>query len=302
MEGTITRIQRLSIHDGPGIRSTVFLKGCNMRCIWCHNPETWNPAPELQQIADKCICCTHCIQACRNQAVSIQENRISIDRSRCNSCGGCAEQCPSGSLTMIGSRVSPEGLFEKIIVDKTFFVNSGGGVTLSGGEPTIQAGFCVEFLKLCRAHGVHTAIETNLDCPESTLDLLIPLIDLWMCDLKIADDQKHIRFTSRSNRRTISNLEYLSRQKAELIVRTPVIPGINDTTDDIAAICSIVSGLDIDFYELLPFHSMGFYKFPTLGLENRMEGKDGINDTRIGELYRTVHKYNIKTKQDGQQI
>lgn len=296
MPGAITTIQRLSIHDGPGIRSTVFLKGCNMRCRWCHNPETWQTGPSLQQVQDKCICCGHCIQACPSGAISVTDGHIRIDRALCTVCGRCADACVSRSLTLIGEQVTPEELLRRVLRDKVHYDNSGGGVTLSGGEPTLQKDFCKEFLRLCKDAGLHTAIETNLACPEKTLDELIPLVDLWMCDLKIADDGKHRLNTGVSNATTLRNLAHLSSERVRLVVRTPVIPGVNDSEQDLRALCEFIKDLNLEYYELLPYHSMGLYKFPTLGMENPLPPTDDMAKGLLEPLYDIVKTYHIKTK------
>lgn len=295
MTGTITTIQRLSIHDGPGIRSTVFLKGCNMRCRWCHNPETWQAGPSLQHVQDKCICCGHCLEACPNGAVSIAEDKIHLDRDICTACGSCADACVSRALTIIGEKVTPEELLRRVLRDKVCYDNSGGGVTLSGGEPTLQKDFCIEFLKLCKAEGLHTAIETNLACPENTVDELVPWLDLWMCDLKIADNDKHILNTGLPNTLTIRNLGHLSEMRARFVVRTPVIPGINDSEQDIREICAIIKDLKPEYYELLPYHSMGLYKFPTLGIGNPMPPTGDLKTESLAPLYEIVNSYDINT-------
>lgn len=295
MSGTITTIQRLSIHDGPGIRSTVFLKGCNMRCPWCHNPETWQSGPSLQHLPDKCICCGQCIEACPKGAVSLVDGNIRINRESCRLCLKCTEACVSRALTGIGDTVTAEELLRRVLQDKTCFDNSGGGVTLSGGEPSLQKDFCIEFLKLCKSEGLHTAVETNLSCSGKTVDELAPWLDLWMCDLKIADDEKHIRYTGISNALTIRNLRHLSDIKATFVVRTPVIPGINDSEQDIGELCRIVRDLDCEYYELLPYHSMGQYKFPTLGIEDPLPATSNLTNDDLRPLYETIKSYHIKT-------
>lgn len=293
MTGIITTIQRLSIHDGPGIRSTVFLKGCNMKCLWCHNPETWMQGPSLQHLQDKCICCGHCLEACPNGAISVLEGKINIDRNFCSLCGRCTESCVSRALTMIGESVTPEELLKRVLRDKICYDNSGGGVTLSGGEPTLQKDFCIEFLKLCKSEGLHTAIETNLSCSEKTIDELAPWLDLWMCDLKMANTAKHIKNTGLSNALTVSNLRHLSDIGARLVVRTPIIPGINDSAQDIREICEIVKDLRIEYYELLPYHSMGLYKFPTIGIDNPLPPTGDMNKDALKPLYEIVRTYDI---------
>lgn len=297
MKGLITSIQRLSIHDGPGIRSTVFLKGCNMRCDWCHNPETHLPTPQLQYIAGKCICCAHCLSSCPEGALTVKDNRIWIDRSACTVCGSCAEACTSGALSLVGESLTPEELMERISKDELFIRNSGGGVTLSGGEPTLQAAFCRRVLELCVEKDYPTAIETNLACTEEVLDSLIPFVGLWFCDLKMADPQKHRHYTGLGNERIIHNLHYLSEKKVTLVVRTPIIPGVNDNTKEMEGLCSILRPLNLKHYELLPFHSLGFYKWINLGMNNPMERVGDLAKDRLNELTELARSLGIPAKQ-----
>ena len=286
----------MSIHDGPGIRSTVFLKGCNFRCRWCHNPETWSKQPQLQQLVDKCIGCSTCVGVCPQNAISLAGNRISIDRSKCDSCGKCAEACPSGSLRMTGKEVDSEKLVEELLADKPFYKESGGGVTISGGEPFAQLEFTQELLRLCKQHDIHTAIETNLSYPADKIIALLPLVDLWMVDLKASTPEVHKKHTLASNSHTKSNLQLLSQHQASVIVRTPVIPGVNDNEAEIEAICKDLSTLSILYYELLPFHSLGFDKFQQFGMENPMAECAMLDGDRLSGLNRIVNKYKLNKK------
>ena len=287
----------MSIHDGPGIRSTVFMKGCNMRCAWCHNPETHLPKPQLQYISGKCICCAHCLQACQKNALTIKDDHVWIDRSACTVCGCCADACTSGALSLVGESLSPEELMGRISKDDIFIRNSGGGVTLSGGEPTLQADFCRRVLELCAEKGYPTAIETNLACTEEVLDSLIPFIGIWFCDLKMADLGKHRRYTGLGNEHIIHNLHYLSEKKVALVVRTPIIPGVNDDSAELGRICSILRTLNLKYYELLPFHSLGFYKWTNLGMDNPMEGTEDLTKGRLHELTDLARSLGIPVKQ-----
>ena len=296
MKGIITTIQRMSIHDGPGIRSTLFLKGCDLRCAWCHNPETWSKYRQLQYIASKCIRCGTCIAACDQKALRAGE-RLVIDRAGCNRCGKCTEVCPTGAMSWIGREVSADEAVRELSADNIFFRTSGGGVTLSGGEPLLQAGFAREVLGGCLAQGIHTAVESNLTENWDVVETFLPLVKLWMCDLKLADPELHRRWTGQGNGRIISNLRQLADKGVPIIVRTPVVPGVNDTAEAIDALCRIISGLGGNVaYELLGFHPLGFGKFDDLGMTNPMAGTGALDGSILEELKKIPRRYGIKSK------
>lgn len=292
MEALVTAVQRMSIHDGPGIRSTVFLKGCNFRCRWCHNPETWSRKPELQYIKPKCIDCGLCASLCHRKAIEILDGKHVIDRNSCDICGVCSENCPSGALSVVGTIYSPESLFNTVMTDKVFYETSGGGVTVSGGEPFLQHAFLKTFLGMCHEQGLHTAVETNLSLPWDLIEDVLDLVSLWMCDLKCMDNEKHIEWTGCGNAAVLENLRKLSASGAEILVRTPVIPGFNDNEEDIRQICTFLSGLKPGVrYELLPFHVLGFGKFGDLGLANPMDGCPPLGNECLNMLKQVLKDY-----------
>lgn len=284
--GVITTIQRLSIHDGSGIRSTLFFKGCNMRCAWCHNPETWSRNLQLQQFRTKCIGCNSCLDTCEDHALAITAEGIQVNREICTTCGACAKVCPSGALSLVGERISVDEAFRRIQKDTPFFAQTGGGVTASGGEPLLQHAFLLELFKRCREAGINTAIETNLSAEWEIVEQLLPYVDAWMCDLKTVDYALHKKMTGLGNRRTTANLKALIRSKATVIVRTPVIPGVNDNLDEIEAICRLLKPFEeqIQAYELLPFHTLGFDKFTSCGMENPLVDTEDLQRERFQAL------------------
>lgn len=295
MKATITTLQRLSIHDGPGIRTVIFFKGCNMHCKWCHNPETWINVQQLQYFEEKCICCGTCIDACSTGALSVGVRKISIDHTLCTHCGICTEKCCSGALTLVGRKVSVEELITEIKKDYPYFCNSGGGITVSGGEPLLQHEFLLEFLIACKLEGISTAIETNLSLPWNRIEQLLPLVDYWMCDLKIADMEKHRQFTGIDNIRVIDNIGKLVEKGCSLTVRTPVVPGVNDNKNEIESICRILAPYASSIrYELLGFHTLGFNKFETLGMQNELSDKSPLDKEKLEELKKILLKYNLQ--------
>ncbi|MGN1220893.1 MAG: glycyl-radical enzyme activating protein [Candidatus Cryptobacteroides sp.] len=293
-EGLITDIQRMSIHDGPGIRTTIFMKGCNFRCRWCHNPETWSKRPQLQYIAGKCTKCGTCGMVCPSQAVGVVDGEHKLDRNRCTECGKCAEACPSQALDVIGTSYDVNTLLEYVLADKVFYDTSSGGITVSGGEPFLQSEFLFEFLSECKKNGLGTAVETNLSVPWNVISDFIGLVDLWMCDLKSMDEKKHMEWTRSGISAVTDNLSRLSESGAEIIVRTPVIPGFNDSEEDIHRICTFLSGLTRPVrYELLPFHTFGFVKYDNVGIVNPMAGYDPMDVIRIEELRKIPPKFGL---------
>lgn len=286
MVGTITTIQRMSVHDGAGIRSTLFLKGCNMRCRWCHNPETWGGGVQLQQTAGRCIGCGSCVEACGPSALSSAAEGIRIDRGSCTVCGACVEACPAGALSLVGERVEAREALRRVERDLPFFRQTGGGVTVSGGEPLLQPEFVAEFFALCRLAGIATAVESNLLVEWKCVERLLGLVDEWMCDFKIFDDALHRQMTGVGNERIRENLRRLIASGAKVIVRTPVIPGVNDNETEIGNICRMLLpfGERLKGYELLRFHTLGFDKFAACGMENPLAGGRELPKERFEAL------------------
>ncbi len=293
MTGIITTIQRMSIHDGPGIRSSVFLKGCNFRCKWCHNPETWSFTLQLQYIQSRCIASGTCVKKCKESALVFTSEGINIDRTKCTLCAECTDSCVSGALSIAGKNVEAQEVVKELMQDKLFYDESGGGITLSGGEPLLQILFIKEILQLCKQHNIHSVIESNLSVPTQQIEEIMPYVDLWLVDLKFADDSLHRKWTGASNKQTIKNLHHLCKAKADVIVRTPVIPGANDTPEEITMICEILKNLKIKQYELLPFHPLGFDKFEHLGMENPLAGMMNQKVDSLDELNNVIRNYNL---------
>ena len=266
LTGMITDVQHFSVHDGPGIRTTVFVKGCNLRCFWCHNPETLESGPELQYFQDRCISCGNCVPVCPESAHSMTDGAHAFDRERCTACGACADVCYPRALAMIGTRRDAADIVEIVLRDRAYYEQSGGGVTISGGEPLLQLEFTRAVLEGCRQEGVHTAIETAANVSWSRIERILSVTDLVMMDIKTMDSEAHRRATGAPNERILENATRLSQMGVPLIVRTPVVPGVNSDTESIRCIAEFVSGLDsVVSYELLRFHSMAASKYASLG-------------------------------------
>ncbi|HUS92541.1 MAG TPA: glycyl-radical enzyme activating protein [Phycisphaerae bacterium] len=268
MTGIVTDIQRFSIHDGPGIRTTVFLKGCNLRCAWCHNPETLRAGPELQLFPGKCIACGACLEACpRGAHVRVEAGR-EFRRERCVACGACADVCYAEALVLVGREMTVEAVLEEVARDRSYYDNSGGGMTISGGEPLFQRDFCLALLAAARTAGLHTAIETNLAWPWEHVAPVADAADLVMLDVKSADPAVHEQWTGADNELILANARRLSERGAALIVRTPIVPGVNDTPEAVGAIADFAAGLEgLLYYELLPYHPLGTGKYEGLGMD-----------------------------------
>ena len=263
--GCLFDIERFSTADGPGIRTVVFFKGCNLHCYWCHNPEGLLPTPELEWDSTRCIGCRLCQQVCPSGAHSWQDTHL-LDREKCCLCFQCAASCPSGALKKVGKELSAAACMEQIRNDAPFYARSGGGVTLSGGEVLMQAEFAGQLLAACRKEHISTAIESNLCFPRETIAPLLPDLDLVMADIKHMDPEKHRQATGQPNDRVLENLLWLDRQGIPLIVRTPVIPGFNDDPDNIRKTADFLHGIThLQYFELLAYHPMGNDKRCRLG-------------------------------------
>lgn len=294
-EGIITSVQPMSIHDGPGIRTTVFLKGCNMRCKWCHNPETWSQEFQIQYVRQKCICCATCLSICHQHAISVSlKQEWQLNRRKCDCCGQCVDECPTGALQIVGRKVLAEELFNEIKGDAPFWEKSGGGVTISGGEPFLQPDFVDDLLQICHNNKISTAVETNLLHDWKRLSGFLSLVDYWFCDLKLANPQRHKYWTGVSNEIIIENINLLSRAGACLKVRTPIIPGVNDTAKDVSEICNILKPYASQIrYELLGFHTFGFEKYKSFDMNNEISDKENLDETLLVELKRIPLEFGL---------
>jgi pyruvate formate lyase activating enzyme len=269
MDGTIIDIKRFTLHDGEGIRSTLFLKGCGLRCAWCQNPEGLDAALGLWYIAKQCIRCGACEASCPVRAISLHAETdpfVRIDRESCTRCGACVAACPTTALSFDGSRVSAEEAAGTLLRDIQFYRQSGGGVTISGGDPLVQHEFALEVLRLCRREGVHTAIETALSGSWDILQLFVPLTDLFIVDLKIADSALHAEYTGRPNDLILENYARLARSGVQLLTRVPLIPGITGTQKNVTAIASFLRERNPGGrVELINFNPLAVNKYSLMG-------------------------------------
>lgn len=269
--GTLFDIRRYAIHDGPGIRTTVFFKGCPLRCAWCHNPESQSPRVELMLRPNRCIACGACAAACPNAAITRVDGRWVTDRARCTLCGRCAEACYADARQIVGRGYSFAETMAMIERDRDFYVQSGGGVTFSGGEPLAQPEFLLELLRACKAAGLHTALDTCGAAPWEQFERLLPCVDLFLYDLKLMDAARHRQYTGVSNQQILSNLQRLAATGKPLWLRMPFVPGVNDDEDNLAAAAAFVAALPgRPPLHLLPYHNSAGAKYAGLDLPYRL--------------------------------
>jgi len=259
-------IKRHALEDGPGIRTTVFFKGCQLRCWWCQNPESFETASEIGFYAADCISCGDCVTACKQEAVSL-DNPARIDRRRCNRCGDCASACPGGGLRIIGQYYPVEELLEKLLRDRVFYEVSGGGVTLSGGEPTMHMAYISFLLQALKKQGIHTALQTNgfFDWVEFS-DKILNHLDLIMFDVKMVNPSEHLKYIGQEHGLILGNLARLLKARPEAVLpRIPLIPGITSTDWNLQEISHLLQGLQINRCSLLPYNPTGFSKANHIG-------------------------------------
>jgi len=266
-EGLVSDIQRYTLHDGPGLRTLVFLKACPLRCLWCCNPEAQRPFPELSFFSRICIGCSECVRACPKAAIEYTEEKVKINRQLCNNCGKCTEVCPTGALTLIGKKMSWKSVMEELEKDRLFYEESKGGITLSGGEPFAQFRFTKKILEECKKRYLHTAIETCGYTEWEKFKEILEFTDLIIYDLKNMDSQIHKKLTRRPNELILNNLRKISKGfKGQLLIRIPMIPGYNDSEENISSTAKFIKELEgVKDVHLLPYHRLGVSKYEKLG-------------------------------------
>ena len=271
MTGIFLDIKRFAVHDGPGIRTTIFLKGCPLRCRWCHNPESISPKPEIGLLQHKCIACGACVESCPVKAHSFSGGKHLFDRSKCNACGKCVEICYPEALEYYGQKISVDEAVAAILEDKIFYDNSGGGATFSGGEPLLQAEFCTGVFKILRNEGVHCAIDTSGAVKWDKFETVLPYTDMFLYDLKHVDEKRHLQHVGSSNQLILENLERLSTYKVPIEIRIPIIPEFNADTESLNAIGKKLSQLsNITTVQLLPYHDFARSKYGAIGKSDTM--------------------------------
>jgi pyruvate formate lyase activating enzyme len=303
LRARILNIQRMSTEDGPGIRTTVFFKGCGLSCSWCHNPESISSKPQIQWIENKCIGCKTCESVCPEHALSLSSEGMIINREMCTGCGLCASECPSTAMELLGKTWELGELLDEVVKDRAYFESSGGGITVSGGDPTVQAGFVECFLKECRERGLHTALDTCGLCNTRALDKLLPYTDLVLYDLKEIDSSLHERFTGNSNEKIFENIRYIRdyiRQHdnvPQLWLRTPLIPGATATEENISGLGAFIARELSDVaarWELCSFNNLCRDKYRRLGLDWQFKNEQLLTREFLEKLTETAKRSGIE--------
>ena len=280
-------LKHYAVNDGPGIRTTVFFKGCPLRCAWCHNPESQSSQPELVLHMDRCIDCGACREVCPQGAITPDNP---LDRSRCTVCGACVDVCYSAARQMVGYEIGLDELWTRVERDIPFHRQSGGGVTFSGGEPLMQADFVLALAERCHENGLHTALDTCGYVAWHIMEKLLPMIDLFLYDIKLMDDSRHRQYTGVSNQCILDNLSNLSAGGAHIQVRMPLIAGVNDDKENIRQCVDFLTALpQLDSVTLMPFHAIGRGKYEALGIPNPLpdaQPPDGTIIKQISEHFR----------------
>lgn len=297
-EGIIFNIQRFSLHDGPGVRTTVFLKGCPLDCLWCHNPESKSPRLQLAFSEKLCVGCGKCEQVCEHHVHSHDEKGKKIDFDACIACEKCVQACPTAALEIMGKRISVEEVVEEVVRDIPFYGTSGGGVTISGGDPAMQPEFAVAILKGAKEHQIHTALETAGHASWSVYEKMLPFLDMVLFDSKQMDDEKHRAYVGQSNGRIHENLRRFCEadKKVEVVVRTPVIPGYNDQPENFRALAAFLHTMErVPRVEVLPYNPLAGSKHPRLGMTYLLDIEEG-DGTAPEALCRILTEQGITAK------
>ncbi|MBN1801971.1 MAG: glycyl-radical enzyme activating protein [Candidatus Lokiarchaeota archaeon] len=301
-KGLIHKVERFSLHDGPGIRTLVIMKGCPLKCSWCSSPYTQSPNPEILYIKSKCTGCGRCIETCQQSAITWDVNlsQVITDRTLCIGCGKCVSVCLNAARELSGRSYTIQQLFQEVEKDAIFYRRSGGGITIGGGEPTLQAEFVGEFLSICQSHFFHTAMETCALTSWEKFAPLLDLLDLVYIDLKHMNDSYHIAWTGASNREILKNIRKAA-QKNQIILRIPLIPGFNDSTENITESARFAKqlGKNIIRLELLPYHQFGIHKYEELERTYTIESIQPPSEDDMVNLQDIVRSFGIEVKIGG---
>lgn len=295
-KGFISTIQRYSIKDGPGIRSTIFMAGCNLRCKWCANPELLDMYPKYMYFENRCVRCGSCVETAVNNSISLSSNGCIIDRERCTNLGECMEICPKEAFEKIGMEITADDLVKKLLRDEVFYRQSGGGITFSGGEPALQAQFVIEVAQKLRQHGINTALDTAGAVKWDILSNIINHMDVVLYDIKVYETKNHIIFTGIDNGIILENAQRIAKFKKDMIVRLIIVPGFNDSWEDLISRVNFVKtlGSSVKRIDFLRYHKLGVGKYKRLGMKYPIPQIDKFNTKLIEKVMKIAADTGIK--------
>ena len=297
----VFNIMRYSVRDGPGLRTTVFLKGCPLSCLWCHNPESQAGGRQMVVRANRCIACGECVQACREEAIALVDGAVSTAWDRCIQCGDCALACAAEAREAIGEELSAAQVMAEVLKDLPFYEETGGGVTFSGGEPLAQAPFLETLLAACRAEGLHTAVDTSGAAPWEVLDRVRRHTDLFLYDLKLMNGDRHRQLVGASNRLILDNLQRLAAAGSTVLVRVAIIPGINDDAENLAQMGAFVGSLEnVPEIAILPYHETAPEKYRLLRRDFGLGPVAAPTPERMAEIADTLGRRGLTAQWEGE--
>jgi pyruvate formate lyase activating enzyme len=300
IKGLVFDIKKYAIHDGPGIRTTVFFKGCPLKCQWCHNPESWSNHAEHSFRKGRCTGCGQCVEACPRQAISIIDGIAVTETSKCNLCGRCIDTCIACAREIIGREMTVKEVMEEIEKDEIFYDQSGGGVTFSGGEPLMQPEFLLELLNKCQNKQIHTAVDTSCYADSKIMKMVSKKANLFLCDIKHMDTEVHEQFTGVGNKLILDNIRFLSTTGKDIIIRIPIIPDFNDEKANIEATGKFVASLSgIIRVDILPFNAGGKEKSARLAFENKYLQVEAPSQEQMKSIAKDLGKYGFEVKIGG---
>jgi pyruvate formate lyase activating enzyme len=291
--GLVFDIQKFSLHDGPGIRTTVFMKGCPLACGWCSNPESISPDREIMTYDVRCIRCGKCAEACPAGAITFTAKGREIDWEKCDRCLDCALACPAKAIECVGDYMTVDEVVAKVEQDRIFYDNSGGGMTVSGGEPLVQWAFVAQVLEECRGKGIHTALDTSGMAPWKNMEKVIEQVDLVLFDIKHMDTGMHEKGTGVGNETILENARKVA-QKARIWIRIPLIPGFNDSKSNLTRVADFANEIGAEKVSLLSYHSLGSSKYPKLGRTYQMEDTPLPDEEEIEKAKKTFESRGLK--------